>query len=63
MKKEVKTNNESLKGKTAVENATSLNEYLMDNFTPEERAALKQPKYFYEVTFNKPGGIPNASNC
>lgn len=50
--------NESLKGKTAVENATSLNEYLMDNFTPEERAALKQPKYFYEVTFNKPGGIP-----
>lgn len=50
--------NESLKGKTAVENATSLNEYLMDNFTPEERAALKQPKYFLEVTFNKPGGIP-----
>ncbi|GLB52202.1 aminopeptidase [Neptunitalea chrysea] len=47
-----------LKGKTATENSKSLNEYMMDNFTPEERAKLKTPKYFYEITFEKPGGIP-----
>ena len=30
----------------------------MDNMTPEERAQVKEPKYFYQVTFDKPGGIP-----
>ncbi|TRZ41410.1 M1 family metallopeptidase [Robertkochia solimangrovi] len=40
------------------ENYKVLNEYVMDNFSAEERAKLKQPKYFYEVTFEKPGGIP-----
>ena len=30
----------------------------MDNMTVEERAAVKEPKYFYEVTYDKPGGIP-----
>jgi len=35
-----------------------LNEFMMDNMTAEERAAVKVPKYFYEITFNKPGGIP-----
>ncbi|MCX2680392.1 M1 family metallopeptidase [Galbibacter sp. EGI 63066] len=44
--------------KSEEENFKSLNEYLMDNFTPAERANLKTPKYFYEVTFSKPGGIP-----
>ena len=29
----------------------------MDNFTPEERKAIKNPKYFYNVTFEKPGGL------
>lgn len=24
----------------------------------EERAQVKEPKYFYEITFDKPGGIP-----
>jgi hypothetical protein len=49
--------NASMKGKSLVENAPKLNEYLMDNFTPEERAKLKSPKYFYQITFNKPGGL------
>ena len=31
---------------------------MMDNMTAEERAAVKEPKYFYEITFDKPGGIP-----
>ncbi|NER12441.1 M1 family peptidase [Leptobacterium flavescens] len=50
--------NESLKGKSPVETSTTLKDYLFDNFSAEERANLKTPKYFYEVTFEKPGGIP-----
>ncbi len=46
-----------MKGKSTLENAPRLNEYIMDNFTPEERAKLKTPKYFYQITFNKPGGL------
>lgn len=34
-----------------------LNDYLQEKFTAEERVALKQPKYFYEVTFDKPGDM------
>jgi len=45
--------------KTATLNdVTTLQKYLMDNMTPAERNQLTQPKYFYEVTFEKPGGIP-----
>ncbi|WP_417445149.1 M1 family metallopeptidase [Joostella sp.] len=44
--------------KSEQENFKSVNEYLMDNFTPQERNNMEAPKYFYEVTFNKPGGIP-----
>ncbi|WP_417359934.1 M1 family metallopeptidase [Galbibacter sp.] len=44
--------------RTEKENFKTLNDYLMDNFTPAERAKLKSPKYFYEITFSKPGGIP-----
>lgn len=29
----------------------------MDNFSPEERKSIKEPKYFYNVTFEKPGGL------
>jgi len=46
-----------IKDKTLLENAPTLNEYLMDNFTPEERETIKQPKYFYNITFEKPGGL------
>ena len=34
-----------------------LNDYLQEKFTTEERKALKQPKYFYEATFDKPGDM------
>jgi hypothetical protein len=34
-----------------------LKEYMMDNFTAEERASMGDPKYFYEIAFNKPGGL------
>ena len=29
----------------------------MDNFSPAEQKQLKEPKYFYNVTFEKPGGL------
>ena len=48
---------EDMKNGTLLENSPTLNEYVMDNFTPEERAKIKQPKYFYSVTFEKPGGL------
>ncbi len=47
----------NMKGKAPAENAPTLNEYMMDNFTPQQRAEMKMPKYFYQVTFNKPGGL------
>ena len=34
-----------------------LDNYLTTNFTKEERDALKNTKYFYKVTFDKPGGL------
>ncbi len=48
----------SLVGQTPSEVSQPLKEFMMDNLTSEERAAITEPKYFYEVTFNKPGGIP-----
>ena len=37
---------------------TTLQSYIMDNISPEDRAKLKSPSFFYDVTFEKPGGIP-----
>jgi hypothetical protein len=34
-----------------------LSDYVAQNFTVEEKATMKNPKYFYEVEFNKPGGM------
>lgn len=34
-----------------------LEEYLDKNYTAQEKASLKNPKYFYEVEFDKPGGM------
>ncbi|MDA1144715.1 MAG: M1 family metallopeptidase [Bacteroidetes bacterium] len=50
--------NPELKGKKPSESSQTLNAFMMDNMTESERAAVIEPKYFYEVTFNKPGGIP-----
>ena len=35
----------------------ALDDYVNANFTPDERAKLNEPKYFYQVTFDKPGGL------
>jgi len=34
-----------------------LSDYVAQNFSVEEKASMKNPKYFYEVEFNKPGGM------
>jgi hypothetical protein len=34
-----------------------LADYVDQTFTAEEKASIKSPKYFYEVEFNKPGGM------
>lgn len=47
-----------LKGQAPSQSSQSLQAYMMDNMTASERAAVQEPKYFYEVTFDKPGGIP-----
>ncbi|MDC7995880.1 M1 family metallopeptidase [Altibacter sp. HG106] len=45
--------------KTAsLDEVTTLQEYIMDNVDASERSKLKKPKFFYEVVFEKPGGIP-----
>ena len=41
-----------------IEDVKTLKEYITDNIPAEERANLKNPRYFYEITFEKPGGIP-----
>jgi Peptidase family M1 domain len=40
-----------------VKDVKTLDEFVQTNFKPEEIAKLNAPKYFYEVTFNKPGGL------
>ena len=40
-----------------VKEIKTLKEYLNANFTKKEIATLKSPNYFYQVTFDKPGGL------
>ncbi|WP_299552683.1 M1 family metallopeptidase [Seonamhaeicola sp.] len=48
---------EEMKTSTLLENSTPLKEYVMDNFTPEEQKNIKAPNFFYNITFEKPGGL------
>ncbi|HEY0091117.1 MAG TPA: M1 family metallopeptidase [Flavobacterium sp.] len=40
-----------------VKDIKPFDEYVQANFSAEEKAKLANPKYFYQVTFNKPGGL------
>ena len=40
-----------------VEDVKTLSDYVNQTFTADEKANIKSPKYFYEVEFNKPGGM------
>lgn len=46
-----------LKKALDVKSIQPLDEYLSKTFTAEERAKLASPKYFYQVKFDKPGGL------
>ncbi|MBO6878994.1 M1 family metallopeptidase [Winogradskyella sp.] len=49
---------EAMNNGTSIEDLPTVKEYIMDNFTPEEQKNLKKsPKYFYQITFDKPGGL------
>ena len=49
---------EASKNAVSIDDLPTVKEYIMDNFTPEEQKAMKKaPKYFYQVTFDKPGGL------
>jgi len=49
---------EALKESTSIADLPTVKEYVMDNFTPEQKKAMKKaPKYFYEITYEKPGGL------
>ncbi|MGQ7946468.1 M1 family metallopeptidase [Flavobacterium sp. WC2509] len=41
-----------------LEEVKLLSDYVAQNVSAEEKANLSNPKYFYEVEFNKPGGMP-----
>ena len=47
--------NPATKKPFTVSDVQILDEYVNSNYSAEEKAALKMPKYFYEVEFNKPG--------
>jgi hypothetical protein len=40
-----------------IEDVKLLSDYVDQNLSADEKANLKAPNYFYEVTFNKPGGM------
>jgi hypothetical protein len=48
---------ENYKDKSALENSKLLNNYLNENYSKEEISNLNIPKYYYEVVFDKPGGL------
>jgi len=40
-----------------IKSVATLDEFVQTKFTAEEKAKLDSPKYFYQVTFDKPGGL------
>jgi hypothetical protein len=48
---------EPMRNSDPISASPTLKEYLMDNFTEEERKNIHAPKYFYNITFEKPGGL------
>ncbi|HEX8268894.1 MAG TPA: M1 family metallopeptidase [Flavobacterium sp.] len=49
--------NTSLNKPFTAKEVAPLNDYIQATFSAEEQAKLAGPKYFYQVTFNKPGGL------
>jgi Peptidase family M1 domain len=49
--------NASRKQPFTIDSIKLLSDYVAQNFTAEEKATMKTPKYFYEIEFDKPGGM------
>jgi hypothetical protein len=49
--------NPATKKSLKIEEVKLLSDYMSQNVSVEEKETLKSPKYFYEVEFNKPGGM------
>ena len=54
---EFKNDTENLKEGNPLDNSQLLNNYLNENYSEEETSSLNIPKYFYEIVFDKPGGL------
>jgi len=48
---------EDLKSKNPLENSKLLNNYLSENYSNEEISKMNIPKFYYEIVFDKPGGL------
>ncbi len=48
---------EDLKSKNPLENSKLLNNYLSENYSNEEISKMNIPKFYYEIVFEKPGGL------
>ena len=48
---------EDLKNKNPLENSKLLNNYLSENYSKEEISKMDIPKFYYEIVFDKPGGL------
>ncbi|WP_299099185.1 M1 family metallopeptidase [uncultured Winogradskyella sp.] len=49
---------DAIKKAEAIDDLPTVKEYIMDNFTPAEQKEMKEtPKFFYQITFDKPGGL------
>ncbi|MDB9976577.1 MAG: M1 family metallopeptidase [Flavobacteriales bacterium] len=54
---EFENDTENLKEGNPLENSKLLNNYIKENFSEQEINSLNIPKYFYEIVFEKPGGL------
>ena len=48
---------ENSKENTALNNSKLLNNYINENYSKEEISKLNIPRYYYEIIFEKPGGL------
>ena len=54
---EFENDTENQKEGNPLDNSKLLNNYLNENYSEEELSNLNIPKYFYEIVFDKPGGL------
>ena len=47
----------ALAASSPLEQSQDLKDYLETTYTEEERTSMELPKYFYEIEFEKPGGL------